>query len=202
MAKKDPRIDAYIASSAGFARPILRHLRKVVHQGCPEVEETIKWNFPHFEYKGPMCGMAAFKNHCVFGFWKASLIFGEGEEAKRKALGDSHRITKLSDLASENKLLSFIKKAVELNDKGIKPPVEPRATRKKLQVPKYLTNALAKNAKARKTFENFSYSHRKEYIDWLTDAKRDETRAKRLATAVQWLAEGKPHNWRYMPARK
>ncbi len=86
MASKDPRIDAYIAKSADFAQPILKHLRKVVHAGCPKVEETLKWSMPHFDYKGVMCGMAAFKAHCVFGFWKESLIFDSGKAPEKTAM--------------------------------------------------------------------------------------------------------------------
>jgi hypothetical protein len=101
MAKRDPRVDDYIEKPAEFARPILKHLRRVVHLGCPQVQETIKWSFPHFDHKGIMCGMAAFKQHCAFGFWKGKLIFESGEHAKREAMGHLGRINSLSDLPPE-----------------------------------------------------------------------------------------------------
>ena len=198
MGKKDPRIDAYIKDAAPFARPILTHIRKLVHTGCPEVEETIKWSFPHFDYKGIMCGMAAFKNHCTFGFWKASLIF-EGKDKARHALGDFRNLKSTADLPNEKSLIAYVQKAAELNEKGIKEASEPKLKKdpKTLGVPTDLAAAPRKNAKAQKTWDGFSYSHRKEYIEWITGAKREETRQKRLATALDWISNGKSQNWRY-----
>lgn len=198
MPKKDPRVDAYIAQAADFAKPILKHLRKVVHAGCPEVEETIKWGFPHFVYKGNIAGMAAFKAHCSFGFWKGALIFGTERGEESEAMGQFGRITKLSDLPNEKTLVDYVRKAVELNEAGVKVPrpARPKAPRT-LVVPNDFASALTKNPKARKTFENFSYSNRKEYVDWVTEARREETRRQRLATSIQWLAEGKSRNWKY-----
>lgn len=203
MGKKDPRIDAYIAKSADFAKPILKHLRKIVHAGCPDVEETLKWSMPHFDYKGVMCGMAAFKQHCVFGFWKKALILARDTATEEAAMGGFGRITSLADLPSEKRLLQYVKKAAALNEAGIKAP--PRIKSKKgepLEVPDYFSAALKKNAKARKTFEDFPPSKRREYLEWVTEAKREETRRERLATSIKWLAEGKPRHWKYMPAKK
>jgi uncharacterized protein YdeI (YjbR/CyaY-like superfamily) len=197
MGKKDPRIDAYIEKSAPFAKPILKFLRKVVHAGCPQVEETIKWQSPHFDYKGPMCGMAAFKEHCAFGFWKASLILGS--KASDNGMGQFGRITSLADLPDEKTLVGYVRKAAELNVAGIKAPGRSNPQKRPaLPLPDYLAAALNKNAKAKKTFENFSPSHRREYIEWLTEAKREETRQQRLEMTLQWLAEGKPRNWKYL----
>ncbi len=70
----DPRIDAYIAKSVPFAQPIMEHCRALIHEACPEVTETIKWGMPSFEYKGILCGFAAFKAHCSFGFWKHAIL--------------------------------------------------------------------------------------------------------------------------------
>jgi len=203
MAKKDPRIDAYIAKSAAFAKPILKHLRKVVHAGCPEVEETLKWSMPHFDYKGVMCGMAAFKQHCAFGFWKADLIFDRGETTEKSGMGSFGCIKSLADLPSEKRLIGYVKKAAALNADGIKAPgrTQPKK-RAPLPIPDDFTAALKKNAKARKTFENFSPSHRREYIEWVTEAKREETRKERLVKSVRWLCEGKARNWKYQPAAK
>jgi uncharacterized protein YdeI (YjbR/CyaY-like superfamily) len=195
VATKDPRVDAYIGRAAPFARPILKHLRKIAHVGCPDVEETIKWQSPFFEHKGIICFMAAFKEHCVFGFWKGALIFGKKHKG---AMGHFGRITSISDLPSEKELIRYVRKAAELNEAGVKKSPPRSRTKQKINVPSDLKAAVQRNAKARKTFEDFSYSHKKEYVDWITDAKRDETRTRRLQTAVQWLTQGKPQNWKYL----
>ncbi len=198
MGKRDPRVDAYIKKSAPFAQPILKYLRRIVHAGCPAAEETIKWQFPHFDYKGMMCAMAAFTHHCSFGFWKGTLIFGN-KKTREEAMGQFGRITSIADLPSEKTLIGYVRKAAQLNDAGVKAPGRAKP-KKKEPTPEYFTSALRKNAKATKTFEGFSYSHRKDYVEWIAEAKREETRNERLATALKWLAEGKPRNWKYMPA--
>lgn len=197
-----PRIDAYIERSADFAKPILNHIRQMVHEVCPDVQETIKWGFPHFEYKGVICNMASFKNHCAFGFWKASLmkdthkLFSISGE---NAMGHFGRITSLNDLPSDEILKSYILEAVNLNKEGIKIPGKSKPKDKKeLQTPEYFLEALSKTAIALSTFENFSYSNKKEYIEWIEDAKTESTRNKRLETAVEWIAEGKVRNWKYV----
>ncbi|HKP05250.1 MAG TPA: YdeI/OmpD-associated family protein [Chthoniobacterales bacterium] len=203
MATKDPRVDAYIAKSADFAKPILKHLRKIVHTGCPQVVETIKWSMPHFDYRGVMAGMGAFKEHCAFGFWKSELILPPDKNAEKTAMGSFGCIKSLADLPSDKRLIGYVKKAAALNDAGIKAPWQ--TTRKKkasFTVPDYFTAALKKNSKARKTFEDFSPSHRREYVEWVGEAKREETRQQRLAQSIEWLSEGKPRHWKYMPAKK
>jgi len=195
MAKKDPRVDDYIKRAEPFARPILKHLRKIVHVGCPDVEETIKWQSPFFERKGIICFMAAFKQHCVFGFWKGSLIFGGKHKGAMRQFG---QIRSMDDLPNDKQLIGFVRKAVQLNEAGVKRSRPRLRAKQKVRVPPDLNVALQKNSKARKTFENFSYSHKKEYVDWITDAKRDETRGRRLETAIQWLSQGKPQNWKYL----
>src|SRR5581483_5938584 len=198
MGKKDKHVDAYIAKSAEFAQPILRELREIVHEGCPEVEEALKWRFPAFMYKGMLCGMAAFKQHCAFGFWKGSLII-RGEENNANAMGQFGRITSMKDLPQRRVLLAYIRKAKQLNDEGVKSPTrsKPRGEKKELAVPAYFTTALKKNKKALANFDAFSYSKRKDYVEWLTEAKTDETRKRRLQTSVEWLAQGKSRNWKY-----
>jgi len=199
MGKKDPRIDAYIAKSADFAKPILHHIRKRVHAACPEVEETMKWSFPHFDYKGMLCSMAAFKQHCSFGFWKGALIFGNNRGKADEAMGHFGRITSVSDLPKDSVLTGYIKEAVRLNDAGTKLPPRPRAKGKKeLVIPDSFITALKENKKARTTFDNFSYSHQKEYVEWITEAKTEDTRERRMETAIEWLAEGKPRHWKYL----
>lgn len=197
----DPRIDAYIEKSAPFARPILTHLRAVVHQACPEVEETMKWSFPHFDHHGMMCYMASFKEHCAFGFWKGSLILGEGV-GRGEAMGQFGRITSLRDLPAKRILIGYVKEAKRLNEAGIAAPHVAQRRDKansppSVEVPPALEAALRKNAKAKATFERFSPSHRREYTEWIADAKREETRARRVAQAVEMLAEGKSRNWKY-----
>ena len=199
MGKKDPRVDAYLAKAAPFAQPILKHIRKIVHKGCPQVEETMKWSMPHFDYKGMMCGMAAHKQHCSFGFWREAELALEKSRNDADGMGHFGRITSLSDLPDDETLLGYVRKAVELKDAGVKKPSRPPAKKERteLELPDYFAAALRNNKKAQQTFDNFSYSHRKEYIEWITAAKRDETRENRLATALEWLAEGKPRNWKY-----
>jgi uncharacterized protein YdeI (YjbR/CyaY-like superfamily) len=203
MATKDPRIDAYIAKSADFAKPILKHLRKVVHAGCPDVVETMKWSMPHFDYKGVMCGMAAFKEHCAFGFWKESLVFDRAKAAEQTAMGSFGGIKTLADLPSEKTLIGYVKKAAALNEAGIKAPGRTEPKKKQpLAVPDYFSAALKKNKKARKAFEDFPPSKQREYLEWVTGAKREETRHERLATSIKWLSEGKTRHWKYQPAKK
>ncbi|MCE9593987.1 MAG: YdeI/OmpD-associated family protein [Planctomycetes bacterium] len=196
MTKKDPRIDAYIAKSAEFARPILAHLRALVHSTCPDAVETLKWSHPSFEYKGMLCGMASFKAHCAFGFWKHELVVGDDPKAK-EAMGSFGCITQLSDLPSKAKFAGYMKKAMALNDAGVK--VVRKKTRPKAPVKMHpeLKGALAKNKKALATFEGFPPGQQREYLEWVADAKGDDTRARRIAQAVAWLAEGKRRNWKY-----
>lgn len=203
MATKDPRVDAYIEKSADFAKPILERLRKIVHAGCPGVEETIRWQHPNFDYRGVMCGMAAFKEHCAFGFWKEALIFDRDKAAEKTAMGSFGCIRSLADLPSEKTLIQYVKKAAALNEAGIKAPGRAKPKKREpLDVPDDFAVALKKNAKARKTFKNFPPSKRRDYLEWVTEAKREETRNERLATSIKWLAEGKPRHWKYMPAKK
>ena len=202
MAKKEKVIDNYIAKSADFAKPILNHIRELVHKACPDVEEKMKWSMPFFDYKGEMlCHMASFKQHAVMGFWKAALMKDAVlmENAKSEtAMGHLGRISSLKDMPSDKKITGWIKEAMELNDKGIKLPAKPKpAAGKEIAVPDYFTKALAKNKKAKQVFENYAYSHKKEYLMWITEAKTEETRNKRMATALEWMAEGKSRLWKY-----
>lgn len=196
MPRTDPRIDAYIEKSADFARPVLVHLRKLIHAACPDVAETLKWSMPSFEYKGILCDFAAFKAHCTFGFWKQSLMESDAFPKNKTAMGSFGRITSLKDLPSDKVMIGLIHQAMELNEKGVKVK-KPPAAKKELVVPDDLNKALTKNKKARAQFDKFSYSHKKEYVEWITEAKTEPTRLKRLATTIEWLAEGKSRNWKY-----
>jgi bacteriocin resistance YdeI/OmpD-like protein/uncharacterized protein DUF1801 len=193
MGTRDPRIDAYIAKSADFAKPILIHLRELVHGACPGVAEDIKWSTPSFMYKGPLCGMAAFKQHATFGFWKHDLVTG----SPRDGMGFG-RLTKVSELPPKKTLAAFVKKAAALNEQGVKVERPRKAPKAPAKAPTDLLAALKKNAAARATYDAFSPSAKREYVEWITGAKTDETRAKRLKTAVEWMADGKHRNWKYL----
>ena len=197
MATRDRRVDAYIAKSAEFARPILIHLRDVVRSACPDAEETIRWGMPHFLHHGLLCRMAAFKQHCAFGFWRrAQLVRGGAREAQ--ALGQFGRITWIGDLPSRRTLVALVTRAARLNEAGPRTtPSTKRPPRPAPRPPADLRAALAGNARARATFAALPPSGRREYVEWLLDAKRAETRARRLQQTVAWLAAGKARNWRY-----
>lgn len=199
MGTKDPRIDAYIENAQPFARPILTRLRKAIHAGCPEVEEDLKWSNPSFMYKGILCGMAAFQRHVTFGFWKATTLNAAVSGRSGGTAGPFERISSVDDLPDQKTLVALVKKAAALHDEGIKAEwMQNRKPRKAIPEPDYFLAALKKHKKALKTYEAFSPSHKREYLEWITEAKREDTRQKRLAAAIEWMAEGKPHNWRYM----
>jgi uncharacterized protein YdeI (YjbR/CyaY-like superfamily) len=199
MGIRDQRVDAYIAKSADFAKPILNNLRESVHEYCPEVEETMKWSFPHFMYRGMLCSMASFKQHCAFGFWKGSLVVDAKGRTLEQAMGQFGRIGQLSDLPTRTALRGFIRKAMQLNEAGVsarerRPKAGPR---KALRAPPYFTAALRKNKAALATYEALPPSKKREYVEWLTEAKTDATREKRLASSLEWLAAGKARYWKY-----
>ena len=208
MGTKDKRIDAYIASSQPFAQPILKHLRKLVHRGCPEAVETIKWGFASFDYKGPFCSMASFKQHAVFGFWKSKLLkdpkgyLGERFNQGGDAMGNLGRLTGLKDLPPDAVILGFIKQSKKLNDDGVKLPSKQKKVKKELVIPNFFLIAVKRNSKAHSTFESFSYSNKKEYVEWVTEAKTNETRELRLTTAIEWMSEWKVRNWKYLQKQK
>lgn len=198
MPSKDPRIDAYIAKAQPFAQPILKHLRKTVHAACPAVQETMKWSFPHFDYKGMMCGMAAFKSYVTFGFWKGELLQNAGlPKVEEEAMGNFGRITSVKDLPPARTMAKLVKAAAELNDKGIKVKRAPTKPKGPVRVPEYFVEALRHHKLARTNFDAFSPSKQRDYVEWLTEAKTEATREKRMATAIEWIAEGKARNWRY-----
>lgn len=203
MGLKDKRVDAYIEKSAEFARPILNHLRSLVHKTSPEIRETIKWGVPHFDYKGMMCSMAAFKEHCAFGFWKASLMKDKALFSRMGKLGMGHlgQIRSLADLPTDSVMSRMIREAIRLNDDGT--ALEPRRRKAvaPMKTPSVLARALAGNKKAKQTFDSFSPSHKRDYIEWIVEAKAAETRDRRVETAIKWMSEGKPRNWKYMKVK-
>ena len=206
MGRRDKRVDAYIAKAAPFARPILIHIRSLVHQGCPDVEEDIKWGCPHFMYKGMMCSMAAFKSHCAMGFSKHSILPDPDGILERRsattAMGQLGRISSLEDLPSDRTLVGYVKNAAALNGAGKKPPSRAAArVVKAIRLPAFFKEALKKRPVALKAFDAFSPSHKREYLEWLMEAKTEETRQRRLETAIEWISEGKGRNWKYDKSR-
>ena len=196
MPRTDPRVDAYIAKAAPFARPVLTHLRKVVHAAVPGVEETLKWGMPHFMHGGILCGFAAFKAHCAFHVRGAEPLLGEA--ARDDAMGQFGRIAAVSDLPPPGTLIKLLRAAAErIEAKAKAPRAARKAPRPEAKVPPDLAASLKRNARARTTFEGFSPSRRREYVEWIVEAKSGETRARRLAQAIAWMAEGKARNWKY-----
>jgi uncharacterized protein YdeI (YjbR/CyaY-like superfamily) len=208
MGKQDlsPKVHAYIAKAQPFAKPILEHLRKLVHKACPGVEETIKWSRPFFEYRGAILGnMSAFKEHCSFGFWGEEIgaVLRSAGAVRDGGMGSLGRITSLKDLPSDQTIVGWIQQAagfiesgqytspIAARNKVVKPPKPP------LEPPPEFADALKKNKKASAVFADFSPSCKREYVEWIADAKRPETREKRIATAIEWIAEGKQRNWKY-----
>jgi uncharacterized protein YdeI (YjbR/CyaY-like superfamily) len=201
----NPKVDLYVSKAKPFAQPILWHLRDLMHKACPAVEETFKWSRPFFEYKGAiLCNMSAFKEHCSFGFWGVEMgdILREANALQKGAMGSLGRITTLKDLPPDKQMLSWIRQATAFVDKGeqISPIAARRvikASKAAVETPSELTAALKKHKPAAKVFAEFSPSCKREYIDWIAEAKRPETKEKRVAQAVEWIAEGKQRNWKY-----
>lgn len=197
MVTRDKRIDAYIEKAPDFAKPVLTALRAAIHASCPDVVETMKWRNPSFEHHGLLCGMAAFKKHCTFGFWKHTLVVGDTDKGK-EAWGSFGRMSSIADLPPKSTLARLIKKAMRLNEDGIKAPRDKTAPRPLPKMPPVLTKALAANAAARQQWSAFTPGKQREYMEWIGEAKTDATRARRLEQAMEWIAEGKPRNWKYM----
>jgi uncharacterized protein YdeI (YjbR/CyaY-like superfamily) len=201
---RDRRIDDLIDQAAEFARPVMIHLRELVHQACPEVTETIKWGMPCFDYKGPYCNMAAFKKHCAFVFWKAKLMndpknyLGERAVDGGASMGQLGRITSLDDLPPDVVMLEFLTQGKLLNESGIKLPSSAKKKNEISVMPEEFEKGLNAHPAALAYFQDFSPSQKKEYIDWLQDAKTDSTRKKRIDTALEWISEGKIRNWKYL----
>ena len=198
MAIRDARIDKYIDSAPAFAQPILTALRATVHAGCPAAEETMKWGRPHFMHHGLLCGMSAFKAHCAFGFWKGSLLVPKRARSGRDGMGQFGRITRVEDLPSRRAIVALVRAAAALNEAGVPSPTRTKSVRRAPpRAPDYLKVALAGHPKARDFFATLSLSGKREYIEWLAEAKRPETRTERLKITIEWLAQGKQRNWKY-----
>ena len=202
--KRKPTFDEYIAGCEEFAHPILNYLRELVHRNCPAIEETIKWNFPCFVYKGTtLVYMAGFKQHATFGFWLSKQmsdphkVFVNGEKT---GMGNFGKLTSIEALPSEEILIEYLHEAMKLQDQGV-PQAPRKKAAKKLEVPSELSEALGKEGILAQ-FESFSPSQQNEYSEWVADAKTDKTRDKRIVQSVEWISEGKPRNWKYMKSWK
>ncbi|MHA4810003.1 YdeI/OmpD-associated family protein [Flavitalea flava] len=198
---QDPKVDDYISKSADFAKPILQYLRQLIHDTCPEVEEIMKWGIPHFDYNGDMmCILSAYKHHCSFSLFKAELMddpkIKQSVESGKK-MGFMDKIKTISDLPTKKVLTGYLKEAMALNEKGLKKPKPVKKESIEIEVPDFFLERLNKDPKAKKLFESKSPSFRKEYAKWLIDAKTDDTREKRVAQSLQWIAEGKGRFWQY-----
>jgi uncharacterized protein YdeI (YjbR/CyaY-like superfamily) len=195
---RDPRIDAYIERAKPFARPVLQHLRELVHATVPAADETVKWGMPHFTYKGKnVAGMAVFKAHCAF------IVHGDGrQDAGRtdgEGMGGYGKIADMADLPDDANLAAALKDAMaSIDTRGTaQRPARAVVAKAEIPVPQDFAAALRDSAAAKATFEGLAPSHRREYLEWITEAKREDTRGKRIATALEWLAEGKRRNWKY-----
>jgi uncharacterized protein YdeI (YjbR/CyaY-like superfamily) len=203
MVSIDPHVDAYIEKAAPFAQPVLTHLRKLMHQACPRAVESMKWGMPFFIQQGVILGhMAAFKQHCAFGFWGPQMkqvLIQDGLDAN-VSMGSLGRITTLKDLPSDKNMLAYMRQSAEFVTSGERKKSIERArttAKRTVTIPAELARALKKNKRAAKAFQDFSKSCRREYAEWIADAKRPETKAKRVAQAIEWIAEGKTRNWKY-----
>lgn len=196
MATKDPRIDAYIRNAQPFARPVLREIRARIHAACPAVEESIKWGMPAFLHHGPLAGMAAFKAHCTCGFWKHELLL-QTKVGSAGAMGSFGRILSVDDLPGKRTFAALVKEAARLNESGVTKPRARRGTRAPVALHPDFAKALRANAAARKALEAMAPSHRREYAEWIAEARRDETRERRIAQAIELLADGKTRHWKY-----
>jgi uncharacterized protein YdeI (YjbR/CyaY-like superfamily) len=196
-----PAIDEYINKSEEFARPILLHLRKIIHLACPDVEETIKWSFPNFEYKGQiLCSMASFKKHCSFGFWLGAEM-EDPENILNKVgntnMGNFGKIINHNSLPDDNIIIKYIHEAMKLSESGTKKKTSKIKDKKSLEIPVYIIEFIEKYPKAKVVFNNFSNSCKKEYVQWIEEAKQVSTKLKRLEKAVSMMEEGKEFNWQY-----
>jgi uncharacterized protein YdeI (YjbR/CyaY-like superfamily) len=191
---RDPRIDAYIDKAGDFAKPILRHIRELVHKTIPGAGEAVKWGMPHFTHNGKnIAGMAAFKAHC------AVMVHGDGRQSESDGMGSYGKLNSLKDLPDDSELAAKLieaRKRIDTEGSAVKrtPKAKPKAG---IPVPQDFEAALRDNSEARATFEGFPPSQRREYVEWVSEAKQDATRAKRLATSIEWLTEGKRRNWKY-----
>ncbi|MGY3266917.1 YdeI/OmpD-associated family protein [Lysobacter sp. HA35] len=196
MTTRDPRVDTYIENAAPFARPLLERLRRDMHAACAELDESIRWARPVFMHKGRLiAGMAAFKQHASFGYWRGGEVVGE---PRNDGMGQFGQLRSLDDLPSSADIAEQVRRAIALVETDVPKPTRARTPRPALEMPDVMRDALDAHPVARRHFDAFSPSQRRDYIEWIVEAKRDDTRARRLAQAIEWLAEGKPRHWKHL----
>jgi uncharacterized protein YdeI (YjbR/CyaY-like superfamily) len=195
MPTLDPRVDAYIDNAPEFSKPILVELRKRVHAACPDVKETIKWRMPSFEHHGLLAGMAAFKAHMTFGFWKDALLRKEKDHAETVERAGCMKA--FADLPAKAPFAKALKRAMQLNEEGVATPRAKAKPKKPIPMPPEFARALAANKKAKAVFDDFAPSCKREYLEWIADAKKDDTRARRIEQAIDWIGDGKKRHWKY-----
>jgi uncharacterized protein YdeI (YjbR/CyaY-like superfamily) len=202
----NPKVDEYFVKAAPFAQPVLAHLRGLIHKACPDVVEEMKWSRPFFLHGGViLCNLSAFKQHCSFGFWGAEIgkVLRADGVVQDGGMGSLGKITSVKDLPADKHMLGYLRQAVALIESGqgenrmVAARRVVKAPKAVVEMPSELTAALKKNKAAGKAFEALSPSCKREYVEWIADAKREETRARRIAQAVDWIAEGKQRNWKY-----
>ncbi len=197
MRNASPAVDAYIAKAAAFAQPILKKVRVAFHKGCPDLEERLKWGVPSFEFKGLMGGMAAFKAHVAWGFWRHKEMADPRKIFKGDAMMSGGKIADVDQLPPEKFMVEYVKRAAKLNDEGPTKRAAAGKPKPAVKVPPSFAKVLKGNPKALATFEGFPPSHKREYVEWIVEAKQEATRERRIATASEWLAKGKSRNWKY-----
>lgn len=193
---RDPRIDVYIAAAQPFARPILDHVRTRVHAALPNADETLKWSMPTYTVDGKIVLItAAFKAHAAIKFWLGQEL--RGDQANAEAMGQFGKIASLADLPPDAELDRLIGEAAALAKSAPAPRKTKHAPKPAPAIHPEFAAALTKAPKAKAAFDAFPPSHQREYLEWIAEAKRDATRTKRIATAIEWLSEGKGRNWKY-----
>ena len=188
---KSENVTTYIENAASFAQPILSKIREIVHQACPEIEENLKWSFPHFNYRGKIiCSMAAFKQHCAFTFWLAAQLKDQDKILQRgesqKSMGHLGKLQSPDQIPDQNILINYIHEAINLSQ------AESRVVRKltdrtEIKIPVELEAALKKNKEVYRKFDQLPYSHRREYVNYITEAKKADTRERRITKTIEKL---------------
>ena len=193
---RDPRIDAYIAKAQPFARPILEKVRNRVHAVVPDVEEAIKWSMPAYTLGGKIVLItAAFKAHTALNFWRGQEL--RGEAANANAMGQFGKIGSVDELPPDAELDRLISEVAELAKAAPAPRKAKHDPKPAPGLHPEFAAALAKAPKAKAALDGFPPSAQRDYFEWISEARQDATRQKRIATAVEWLGEGKRRHWKY-----
>jgi uncharacterized protein YdeI (YjbR/CyaY-like superfamily) len=193
---RDARIDAYMEKAQPFARPILAKVRERAHAAVPGIEESIKWGMPAYLTGGKLVLItAAFKVHAALNFWRGQEL--ESTHGAVGAMGQFGRIRSLEELPDDAELDRLIREAAELAATAPAPRKTKHEPKPAPELHPEFAAALARVPKAKAALDGFPPSARRDYLEWIGEAKQESTRAKRIASAVEWLNEGKKRNWKY-----